>query len=84
MVVGEGIAETSVSFPGWPRTGAATSRADCVVNKEESRDVGMQDAGWVPAPLRTDRGRVLRFGLAGRHVQTVVSHMDLIKGRKIP
>ena len=45
---------------------------------------GCRDAGWAPAPLRTDRGRVLRFGLAGRHVQTVVSYIDLIKGRKIP
>jgi len=29
-------------------------------------------------------GGVLRFSLAGRHMQTVVSHMDLIKGRKVP
>ena len=27
---------------------------------------------------------MLRFSLAGRHMQTVVSHMDLIKGRKVP
>ena len=43
MVVGKGITETSVSFPGWPRIGAATPRADHMMNKEDSRDVGWQN-----------------------------------------
>ena len=83
MVVGKGIAETSVSFPGWPRIGAAMPRADHMMNKEDSRDVGTQGCRVCSSTSEDRRwGGVLRFSLAGRHMQTVVSHMDLIKGRK--
>ena len=75
MVVGKGITETSVSFPGWPRIGAATPRAGHVVSKEDSRDVGTQGCR-VGSSTSEDGQRERAQVLLGRqtHADRSLSH----------
>lgn len=63
VVVGRGVAETSVSFPGWPRVW--DSQAQHRRSGEWRGQQGCQDAGRAPAPLSA-----LRFSLASREAHS--------------